>query len=171
MALSERDRRIAIIGGGVVGAVVVIFLVFNLLGGGGENAVSPGPVIPTGPVPPPTSPSAPIAPSPVVVFGGRDPFSIPPALSPTTSPSASMSPSTSFRTSRRSTEEIGGHIVTLMAAVAQGDAVKVKVSVDQVTYLRAPGQMFAQSFAVRSITGSCATFVYGDQSFDLCATQ
>jgi hypothetical protein len=67
------------IGGGVVGAALVLFLVFNVLGGGGgeETAAPPAPApgeLPT------VAPSPSASPSEVVNFSGRDPFSAPPAL-------------------------------------------------------------------------------------------
>ncbi len=175
MALSERDRRIAIIGGGVAGALVVAFLLFNIVAGG--PGPSPGPVIPSGPtIPPTTSPSPTINPSPIVNFGGRDPFSIPPTLSPTTasptgSPSSSPSDSPSSPSSAdRSSAVIGGHAVTLLDIFKQGGVQEVQVTVDTRTYVRAAGRPFAGSFEMRSISGNCGNFVYGEQPFTLCVT-
>ncbi len=172
MALSERDRRIAIIGGGVAGALLVVFLLFNIVGGG--PGPSPGPVISGPTIPPTTSPSPTINPSPIVRFGGRDPFSIPPTLSPTTatpsgSPSSSPSHSPSSRSSaQRSSAVVGGHAVTLLDIFTQGGVQEVQVTVDTSTYVRAAGRPFAGSFEMRSISGNCGNFVYGEQPFTLC---
>jgi hypothetical protein len=79
MALTPRDKRVLMIGGGVVGAALLLFLVFNVLGGNGgeETAAPPAPApgeLPT------VAPSPTESPSEVVNFSGRDPFSAPPAL-------------------------------------------------------------------------------------------
>ena len=78
MALSPRDKRVLMIGGGVVGAALVLFLALNVLGGGGEETAAP-----PAPAPgelPTVAPSPTQSPSEVVNFSGRDPFSAPPAL-------------------------------------------------------------------------------------------
>jgi hypothetical protein len=92
MNLSDRDKRILKIAGPVLGGILVLFLVFNLFfaGGGGEPAAV-GPVVP--PISPTPSPSVTESPtqtaSPVIVFAGRDPFSIPPILATSTATSTS----------------------------------------------------------------------------------
>ena len=53
MALSERDRRTVTIGGIVVGVLLAGFVLFSVLGGGGEEAFPPIPETPL----PPSSPS------------------------------------------------------------------------------------------------------------------
>jgi hypothetical protein len=81
MPMTARDRRTLTIGGGVAGVLLVGVLLMNLLGGGG------GEELPILPFPPPgagggttTSPPPTSTTSPVTVFSGRDPFSIPAAF-------------------------------------------------------------------------------------------
>src|SRR6266545_1621497 len=84
MALSERDRRTVTIGGAVVGVLLAGFVLFSLLGGGEEGFP---PLPPTTPGTGSPSPSPGGGGPPIQNFTGRDPFSVPPALSP--SPSTS----------------------------------------------------------------------------------
>jgi hypothetical protein len=95
MPLTERDQRTLKIGGIVLGVLLVGFILFNVLLGG-EDELPPIPDTPS-----PTDVAEPddgavptLAPSPVAVFTGRDPFSVPPVLSTTspTSPGAPVSP-------------------------------------------------------------------------------
>ncbi len=81
MPLTPRDRRTLMIGGGVLGVLLVGFLVMNLLAGGGGEAIPSLPAItlePDGAGGGPVSRVADAGVSPVPVFTGRDPFSIPP---------------------------------------------------------------------------------------------
>src|SRR5918995_2935180 len=84
MALSDRDRRTVTIGGIAVGVLLAGFLVFSLLGGGEEALPPIGPRV-TPPEQEPTPPPGEGGP-PIQNFTGRDPFSVPPALSPSPSP-------------------------------------------------------------------------------------
>ena len=79
MALTPRDKKVLMIGGGVVGAALVLFLVFNVLGGGGGEETAAPPALAPGELPT-VAPSPTESPSEVVNFSGRDPFSAPPAL-------------------------------------------------------------------------------------------
>src|SRR5918994_2732888 len=84
MALSERDRRTVTIGGGVVGVLLAGFVLFSVLGGGEE----PFPPIPDTPLPTSSPSPGPDGAPPIQSFTGRDPFSVPPALSPSPAPTA-----------------------------------------------------------------------------------
>ena len=79
MALSERDRRTVTIGGIGVGVLLAGFLLFSVLGGGEEEF----PPFPDA-RPATSSPSSVAGRGrpPIQSFTGRDPFSVPPALSP-----------------------------------------------------------------------------------------
>src|SRR5688500_1982885 len=90
MALSERDRRTVTIGGIVVGVLLAGFVLFSVLGGGGEEAFPP---IPETPLPPSSPSPSPGGGPPIQSFTGRDPFSVPPALTPPPSPGPSGVPS------------------------------------------------------------------------------
>ena len=78
MPLTPRDRRTLMIGGGVLGVLLVGFLVMNLLAGGGGGEASPSlPDItlePDGSGGGPVTVSPSVGVSPVPVFTGRDPF-------------------------------------------------------------------------------------------------
>ncbi|HEX9122472.1 MAG TPA: hypothetical protein VF984_03815 [Actinomycetota bacterium] len=190
MALSDRDRRALIVLGAVAGVAVVAFLLLNVLGGGGgeEAGTTPPAVITGGPTPQPTVSPTPTPREtlpPVVLAGSRDPFSIPPALQP--SPSGSVGPTTSPTGTPTGTgttppptsptetpttpgggqsEKIGGHTVVLLDIFAGGT--KAQVEVDGTVYTVSEGQTFADNFELVSISGECARFLFGDQSFSLC---
>jgi hypothetical protein len=61
---------------------------------------------------------------------------------------------------------IGGHDVKLIS-VAGGGA-KLDVTVDGKVYTVEPGATFDDNFKLVKIDGKCATFLFGDQSFELC---
>ena len=178
MALSERDRRFAIFGGAAAGVLVLVFLVTRLLGGGGgEAGISFGPTAPGGGSPEPTvTPTA--TPSPVLSFGGRDPFAIPSVLRPPTTTPPPTGTSTPTRTPSPSPTTPGGgsshttrdgKTVVLIDTFRRGGAEQAQVQVTGSTYTVGEGDRFAGSFQMRSISGNCATIDYGDEGFTLCA--
>ncbi|MGZ8583228.1 MAG: hypothetical protein ACXWXG_07880 [Actinomycetota bacterium] len=192
MPLTPRDRRTLMIGGGVLGVLLVGFLLMNVLSGGGDEAIPTLPPITVAPGDDGASPSEPSPTggvSPIPVFTGRDPFSIPPALSPTlspttsgsTSPTTTVSPSTSgspVPTSPAptipggdSSQEVGGKTVVLLSVFSSGGQPMVQVEVDgQVFNNVGIGDTFDNGrYELRSVSGDCATFLYGDESFTLCA--
>ena len=193
MPLTPRDRRTLMIGGGVLGVLLVGFLFMNVLSGGGDEAIPSLPPITVGPDEGggggPTEPSPTGGVSPIPVFTGRDPFSVPPALSPTTSPatSGSTSPTTSGSPTTTgsvtptsptptipggdSSQEVGGKTVVLLSVFSSGGEPMVQVEVDgQVFNNVGIGDTFDNGrYELRSVSGDCATFLYGDESFTLCA--
>ncbi len=193
MPLTPRDRRTLMIGGGVLGVLLVGFLFMNVLSGGGDEAIPSLPPITVGPDEGggggPTEPSPTGGVSPIPVFTGRDPFSIPPALSPTTSsattppPSDGTSPPPSDGTSPPpsspaptdpgggSSQVVGGKTVVLLSVFSSGGEPMVQVEVDgQVFNNIGIGDTFDNGrYELRSVSGDCATFLYGDESFTLCA--
>ncbi len=190
MALSDKDKRTLTIGGGVVAVLVVGFLLFNLLaGGGGETASSrtPRPTSTSGSGPD-TSVSPTLAPSPVLVLPARDPFSTPPGFSTTSSSSSSGSSSSSSSGSSSSSststsvppgpggnasQTIGGHTVTLLDTFTANGVEQAQVEVDGTVYDPAVGDDFGPNdqYRLQSVSGNCATFLYGDESFTLCVAQ
>jgi hypothetical protein len=177
MALTERDKRVLRLGGAVAAALVVGFLLLNLLGGG-EDVALPSLAPPTGGTGvvtgSPTGTGTDTI-TPTASFGGRDPFSVPPGFSPTPTggdggdggdggnggdgggPDAS--------------ETIGGHTVVLVDTFTQDGVEMVHVEVDGNAFERAEGEtFFGGTYEVDSITGDCATFLYGEQDFTLCVT-
>jgi hypothetical protein len=61
---------------------------------------------------------------------------------------------------------IGGHDVKLDSIAGAGK--KLDVSVDGKVYTVEPGATFDDNFKLVKIDGKCATFLFGDQSFELC---
>lgn len=194
MPLTPRDRRTLMIGGGVLGVLLVGFLLMNVLSGGdGEEAIPTLPPITTGPGEGggggPTEPSPTGGVSPIPVFTGRDPFSIPPALSPTTATTVpptdgtttvpptdgttTVPPTSSPPTTPGggSSQEVGGKTVVLLSVFSSGGEPMVQVEVDgQVFNNIGIGDTFDDGrYELRSVSGDCATFLYGDESFTLCA--
>jgi hypothetical protein len=188
MNLSDRDKRILKIAGPVLAGILALFLVFNLLSGGDEPAAI-GPVLPTGvtPVPTPTDSGSPgPTASPVVVFAGRDPFSIPPVFPaptstfPSTSSSVSTSTSTSPPTSPASptptpttpsggnSQDFTGKTIVLLDVFSRQGEDMAQVTVNSNLYTVTVGQRFAQNFELVSVSGSCANFLHVEESFTLC---
>ena len=187
MAMTERDQRALKILGVVGGLAIVAFLLLKVLGGGGgEEVPSSGPIAtgtstgaPGASDSPSLTPTPTLTVPPVHVFSGRDPFSIPPSLlSPVSSASSSSSSSSSptgtgspTGSGTPSSKTVGGHVVTLDAVFRSGGVEKVQVEVDGTVYVKADGERFATNYQVESIdlANDCATFLYGSESFDLCA--
>jgi len=183
------------IGGGVLGVLLVGFLVMNMLSGGGEDEAIPSlppiTVAPDGGGGGTLSPSPSGGVSPIPVFTGRDPFSIPPALSsisptspgPTSPGPTSPGPTSPGATSPAptspaptdpgggSSEVVGGKTVVLLSVFSSGGQSMVQVEVDgQVFNNVAIGETFDNGrYELRLVSGDCATFLFGDESFTLCA--
>ena len=183
MALSERDRRTVTIGGIVVGVLLAGFVLFSLLGGGEE----PFPPIPdTTPGTGSPSPSPGGGGPPIQNFTGRDPFSVPPALSPPPPPAPSGSPGPSGGPAPSgspgpsgspsptapgggSSQSVGGSTVVLLDVFQRDGATRVQVEVDGTVFDVGIGEQFAGGrFELRSVGGNCATFLFGDEQFTLC---
>jgi hypothetical protein len=62
---------------------------------------------------------------------------------------------------------IGGHDVRLIGVAGRGR--KLDVAVDGKVYTVQPGATFDDNFKLVRIDGKCATFLFGDQRFELCA--
>jgi hypothetical protein len=135
---------------------------------------------------------------PVSLAGSRDPFSIPPGLestggsvSPTTTVASgatttfSPPPTTyTFTTPPTTTTTppggggdgggdhpgnkilIGGHDVKLISVAGSGK--ELEVQVDGKVYTVELGATFDDNFKLVKIDGTCAKFLFGDQSFELC---
>lgn len=155
-------------------------------GDGGEEPTPSASLTPTGTL------------SPVAVFSGRDPFSVPPGFStaptdggttgtggttttpPPTSPTGTGTdggPDGTFTSSppptqpgNGSSSNTGGHEVVLLNVFSVDGVPTVQVEVDGTIHDVQTGDEFGPNdrFEVRSISGNCATFVYGDEAFTLC---
>jgi hypothetical protein len=180
------------VGGIAVGVLLAGFVLFSFLGGGEE---------PFPPIPPTTPGTGSPSPSPggggppIQSFTGRDPFSVPPALTPPPSPpppggggsqspspggGGSQSPSPGGGGSQTpsptapgngSSQNVGGSTVVLLDIFQRDGATHVQVEVDGTVFDVVVGEQFAGGrFELRSVGGNCATFLFGDESFTLCIT-
>ena len=195
MPLTDRDKRTLKVGGIIIGVLLGGFLLTKVLGGGGEEPTTSAPTTrtssPTGGGGTTQTPS--LAPSPVFVPLVRDPFSIPPGFSqgslapssPGTSPSSPGGPSPSggstspgsTTTPRTPTQDsatttIGGHQVVLLDTSSTG-VEQVSVEVDSTVYHPSAGESFGpnRQYMLQSVSGDCATFLFGDEAFTLCVPQ
>ena len=194
MPLSDRDRRTLKIGGVVAGVLILGLVLFNALSGGGGTETPLPPTVARSATPTVAPTVAPTTtPTPVAQFTGRDPFSTPPqflvatATSGTSSSgSSSSSSSSSGSTSSTSTptsptptqpgggssQNLGGHTVVLLDTFRVSGTDRAQVEIDGVVYNVAVGERFGPGnrFELRSVSGNCGTFVFGDESFTLCIT-
>jgi hypothetical protein len=184
MALTARDRRTVTIGGIVVGVLLAGFLLFSFLGGGEEPPPTAAPPLTPGAGSPSPSPGAGVP--PIQSFTGRDPFSVPPALSPSpspTTPGGTGSPSPSngggggdgsqtpspTAPGDGSSQNVGGSTVVLLDIFQRDGATHAQVEVDGTVFDVVVGERFAGGrFELRSVAGNCATFLFGDERFTLC---
>ena len=168
-----------------LGVVVVVALVAVVLLSGGGTTPTAAPSIN---VPSPTTPAPSPTPSPVpsgnLVFSGRDPFqqiiattpSPSPGATPSASPTGSPTPSVSPpgtpppAPGGGSSIEIGGYTVVLIDTYTRAGVGYAQAQVDSTTYTVAVGHTFARHFELTAIDPPCASFLYGDQAFTLCAT-
>jgi hypothetical protein len=131
---------------------------------------------------------------PIQSFTGRDPFSVPPALTPPPSPvpggngdgTATPQPGdgdadgdadgdgnggtqTPTAPGGGSSREVGGSTVVLLDVFERDGAARVQVEVDGTVFNVGIGEQFAGGrFELRSVSANCATFVFGDEQFTLC---
>src|SRR5262249_4436626 len=71
------------------------------------------------------------------------------------------------------TQDIGGHQGTFIDAFTTNGHENATVSVDGTVYSVTAGQTFGpnKQYKLQSVSGNCATFLFGDQSFTLCVPQ
>jgi len=196
MPISDRDKRMLRIGGIVIGVLLVGFVLLKLLGGGGEEEAFPSssPLRPSSSSTQPTGTPS-LAPSPVLVLPARDPFSIPPGFETTTSSSGGSSTTSSSggssttsssggTTTTTSTtapptqpgngasQTVGGHTVVLLDTFTANGVEQAQVEVDGTVYDPSVGDTFGpnKQYRLQSVSGNCATFLYGDESFTLCVS-
>lgn len=175
MALSSRDRRaLGILAGVAVASLAAAAYFFVFAGGGGEEPQQA--VAPVTQAPEPTPKKANKAKKPAkkrpatfAFFGGRDPF-VPLVVAQAGGGGASTTGAVNVvgnvqgGTSVQDATVVGGHNVSLINI--SGD--RVQVSVDGQTFSVRPGQSFDGNFELVSVSGGCANFLFGDESFTLC---
>jgi hypothetical protein len=196
--LSDRDKRTLRIGGIIAGVILVGVLAMNLLSGGEEEVPIPTANRPDVTVSPTVSPTGTPTVPPAPVFTGRDPFSAPPGFNVTTSgtttsggttttsggttttttTSGGTTTSTSGGTNpptqpgNGASTNVAGHQVVLLDVFTVSGVGAVQVEVDGQVYNVTVGEEFGpgSNFELRSTSGNCASFRYGDESFTLCVT-
>ncbi|MGH2657044.1 MAG: hypothetical protein ACRDIZ_10180 [Actinomycetota bacterium] len=174
--MSSRERNLLIILGVIVLAAGGFFL-FTTLGGEEEQA-APTPVVPSPPpVEAPAEAEEPPSEAPRVFrfFGGRDPF-VPLIVAEAGAAGAETTPAETGEAVEpvpEGAEEeqedqggfTGGKMVTVIDVI---DADTVQVEVDGEAFTVDEGEQFAENFEVASVSGSCARFLFGDESLTLC---
>jgi hypothetical protein len=177
VALSGGSRRaLAVLAGvAVAGAAAVAFVFFM---GGGDGGQQPQPVAAPTSEPPKAEPKKKAAKNnkpakkkapTFAFFGGRDPF-VPLVVAETggaganTSGAVNAVDSPSGGSQVADATVVGGHNVSLININGNN----VQVSVDGQTHTVQPGDSFEGNFELVSVSGGCANFLFGDQSFTLC---
>ncbi len=172
----------------VGGVAIALFAAYSLLSGGGSGndaAVAPSQSQTadithggTQTTPSTTTPGAPQIPSGEFdVFATRNPFE--PAIqvtdstdtgattpTPDTTPPANVTPVEP--TTPASPEPSAGTTVAVIDVYEEGGATLAVVQVGSTQYTVAAGQVFATSYKVVSLSGTCGQFMYGDSPFSLC---
>jgi hypothetical protein len=179
--MSARERNLLIILGVAVLAAGGFFLFTSL--GGEEEQAAPTPV----PSPPPveatpgTEAGEPPSEAPRVFrfFGGRDPF-VPLIVAEAGAGGAETAPAETGEEPAGGVEPVpegaeeeqedqggftGGKMVEVIDVI---DADTVQVEVEGEPFTVDEGEQFAENFEVVSVSGSCARFLFGDESFTLC---
>jgi hypothetical protein len=92
-----------------------------------------------------------------------------PAPAPATTPTTSAPTTSTTAAPPTATEPRAGRAIALLEVVPADSGPSATVRVDGTVYEGAhAGDVFAGSFKVVSLTSSCGTFLYGDDSFTLC---
>lgn len=65
-------------------------------------------------------------------------------------------------------DSVGGHRVRLVDTFTRDGEPQARVQVDGTVYTVGEGERFADSFEVLSISGECASLLFGDDQFSLC---
>jgi len=176
--LQPRERALIII----VGAIAILALIYVLFlsGGGNEPEAFPSftPRPSTGPVVRPTPSATPAVPETFEVFEGKDPFRALVVTGGTTGGGTTTGGTTTGGTTSGTTTggpssggTNGSQHVTLVAISGSGSSRTATVDVDSTEYTVKAGDTFAGNYRVKSLTSSCGTFVFGDETFTLCVGQ
>ena len=186
---SITSAQVALLVVGLVVLIGVLWFVF-LRGGSEDAALSPLPT--TSPVPAPEVTDEPVAEKPgkgpietFEVFAPKDPFR--PLISAATAGTSTAAapadtgngsdtgggpagqPSGGSDISGGSGgDSVGGHRVRLIDTFTRNGETQARVQVDGTVYTVGEGERFADNFEVLSISGECASLLFGDDQFSLC---
>lgn len=173
------------------GVVIALFAAYSLFsgGGGGSGPSTIGPpstaTVDEGShggdqtIPTTTTPGQPSLPNGQFdVFATRNPFEpaieVTPDTTPTTPSDAGTTPDTSGGTETTTTtvapsqNPSAGTTVAVIDVFPQGGTTVAVVQVGSTQYTVAAGQVFAGSYKVVSLSGTCGQFMFGDSPFTLC---
>jgi len=196
MAMTDRDRRALIILGVIVviAGAVGAFLLLSGDGGAPDDTAptqvaTPSPGTTPSPEPSPDVEEEEMERQPRLAFlpPGRDPFD-PLIVEPTETTGTTNGETTNGTTTDGTTDgtttdgettdegpaetgdsmTIGGKTITLIDIFTEGGEQKAQVSVDGETFVVGEGEEFAGNFKLVNVSGGCASFLFGDQSFSLC---
>lgn len=166
-AMQSREKAVV----GVLAGVIVLAIVYLLFftGGGGHETVNTNP-LPGLSVAPSAAPSETPPPQTFEIFEGKDPFQplVAPASGPGPQPTGVPS---SGGTPQPSTQPTPGQSVTLLQVFTSNGTRYASVDVNGTEYTVKPGDTFAGSYRLLSLSGNCGNFVFGDEHFTLCAGQ
>lgn len=142
----------------------------SLAGSRDPFSIPPGLELSGGSVGPTTAPTATGTPAPPATTTATSTFTPPTStftLPPTTPPNTTPPPPPPPPPEKPGHKvQIGGHNVKLISVA--GNERSVEVAVDGRVYTVEPGATFDDNFKLVRIDGRCATFLFGDQSFELC---
>lgn len=183
---SVTGSQAALIVLGLVVGLAVLWFVF-LRGGPEDTAVVAPPVVaPTIEPAPEATAAAPSKPNKgpletFEVFAPKDPFrpliatasgggtiATAPAPDATTAPGTGQPSGGSDISGGGGGSDVGGHRVRLIDTFRAGGKERARVQVDGTVYTVGEGDRFADNFEVLSISGSCASLLFGDDQFSLC---
>ncbi len=192
MAAANPNRRLTIMlaAGGVA---IALFAAYSLFSGGGSNN-SPSTIPPasqtadsghggTQQTPSTTAPGQPTLPNGQFdVFATRNPFEPAIQVTDTGTPDTSggtgatggtvtppdTSGGTTAPTTPASPEPSAGTTVAVIDVFDQAGTTVAVVQVGSTQYTVAAGQVFATSYKVVSLSGTCGQFMFGDSPFSLC---
>lgn len=157
----------------VVLLIVVAVVLFLVLSPDEEPIAQPPPASTQRTSPSPSPSPSPAPPETFEVFEARDPFRplvVAAAGGTPASSTISSGPGTGTTTGGTPAPAPtgSGQRVTLVDVFDDAGTTKAQVKVGSTVYTVVPGEVFADNFKLVSISGTCGTFLHGDDKFTLC---
>jgi hypothetical protein len=171
------SRGLLIVLGAVIGIAVVavlwLFVISPLLDSDPVASPAPAPADREEPEsePTPAPDATPVPPETDEFFTARDPFQQLVATSSAPSGVGSTAPGSSDpgTSDPAPAVRVGQTSIRLVDVATVDGVTRVEVEVNGESYTAAEGETFAGTLRVLDITGSCATFLFGDSRFTLCS--
>lgn len=178
LSASGTDRKqLLVIIGSIAVALGLLYLLF-LSGSGSAETPSPfqapeaaaeaqAPAEDTGPAKATKPKQGPV--ETFEVFAARDPFQpLVPQGSGSGDSSDPTAPSGTSGAAQSSGKTVNGHRVKLVDVFTKNGKPKAQVQIDSTVYTVDEGEVFADNFELLSVSGSCASMLFGDDQFTLC---